>query len=97
MKKTYTLFSDPGHAWMKVPLSEVLRLWLKYEISGYSYIRGNFLYLEEDCDMPRFIAAWKNHKQVDHSPTIKVRYSNKSSRIRSYNRYNPYTETRTQG
>lgn len=94
MKSTYTLFSDPGHAWLKVPLSEIHLLALTYEISVCSYVYGDFVYLEEDCDMLRFITAWKNHKQVNHSPIFKARYSNKYSRIRSYDRYNPYIETK---
>ena len=94
MKSTYTLFHDPGHAWMKVPLSEVHLLGLKYEISGYSYIRKGFVYLEEDCDMSVFLTAWRNHNMVNHDPVLKSQYSEKSSRIRNYNGYNPYIETK---
>jgi hypothetical protein len=45
-----TWLSDPGHAWLKVPLIEVFRAEVDHLISEYSYYDNNFAYLEEDCD-----------------------------------------------
>ena len=52
MGKTYVFITDPGHGWLKVPLAEVRASGAT--ISCYSYIRGNFAYLEEDCDAGAF-------------------------------------------
>lgn len=54
---TYTYHTDPGHGWLEAPRAEVERLGLLDEISHYSYQRNGTLYLEEDCDMPRFLRA----------------------------------------
>lgn len=54
---TYIYHTDPGHGWLEVSRAEVERLGLLGEISHYSYQRNGTLYLEEDCDMSRFLAA----------------------------------------
>jgi hypothetical protein len=80
MKKVYDFYADPGHGWLKVKLSELVKLNILHEISQYSYIRKDDVYLEEDCDLSVFMKA----KGID----IKFRehHSNKSSKIRNYNR-----------
>lgn len=50
-------YEDAGHGWLEVSISLCRELELK--ISGYSYCKGEFLYLEEDCDAPAFIKAWE--------------------------------------
>ena len=85
MKKiTCNVYSDPGHAWAKVPKKVLKFLEISGEISSYSYERGDFAYLEEDCDLSIFVNACKNKGVV-----YKFRefYSDKSSKIRSYNSY----------
>jgi len=52
-----TFISDPGHGWLKVPLTEIVALGLETQISVYSYIEGRYAYLEEDCDCPRYLEA----------------------------------------
>ncbi len=54
-QNSYRFFSDPGHAWLQVPSAEIKRLGIKP--SGYSYINGDYHYLEEDCDAPLFDEA----------------------------------------
>ena len=49
-------WEDPGHSWLKVPITHVRQLGCK--ISGYSYFDGRDLYLEEDLDMTTFVEAW---------------------------------------
>lgn len=80
----YDFYSDAGHGWLKVPKSKLKQLNIADKISTYSYMRGEFAYLEEDCDFNIFHEAmmhngedfsYKNHN-CDHSP------------IRNYNRYN---------
>lgn len=56
---TYTVFSDPGHAWGRVSLDELQRLGIVDRISEYSYMdtESGLAYLEEDCDLPLFLDA----------------------------------------
>ena len=53
----YKFISDPGHGWLEVDLIELTALGIAGEISGYSYLRAGIAYLEEDCDLTRFINA----------------------------------------
>lgn len=50
-----TFIADPGHGWLRVPLAEIVALGLETQISVYSYIEGQYAYLEEDCDCPRYL------------------------------------------
>jgi hypothetical protein len=52
-----TFISDPGHGWLKVPLVEIAALSIEGEVSPYSFIEGQYAYLEEDCDCPRYLDA----------------------------------------
>jgi len=84
MTKTYNFYNDPGHGWMKVKFEEIINLSLITKISSYSYVRNNSVYLEEDCDAPKFINALKE-KGIDVK--FKEFHTNRSSRIRNYNSY----------
>ena len=66
LKQTFTFHSDPGHAWLEVTPSEVRLVGLNISaFSSYSYVERNDsgaiekLYLEEDCDAPQFINAYR--------------------------------------
>jgi len=54
---------DPGHGWLEVPMYAAIKVRTPLtKISPYSYVgfsksEGVILYLEEDCDMPIFMAA----------------------------------------
>lgn len=50
----YTLHSDPGHAWLEVPLHTCKGL----DISSFSYTDGVVAYLEEDCDAPLWMCNY---------------------------------------
>ena len=85
-QKTMTLpyYQDPGHGWVKISLVKLLQLGLNDSISYYSYIRGDYAYLEEDLDLGRLYQA------ADKAGiTIKLRehWTNKTSKIRSYRHY----------
>jgi len=56
-RKIYTMYADPGHAWLKVRRAELVRLGILEQISRYSYQHGPFVFLEEDCDAARFVIA----------------------------------------
>lgn len=56
----YRFISDPGHAWLEVPLDEIRRLDIDKHISPWSYQHGDMAYLEEDVDAGVFIHAKKH-------------------------------------
>lgn len=56
--ENYYLIHDPGHGWLKVPMQDLADLGLANKISCCSYVKGNYAYLEEDCDMAVFLAAF---------------------------------------
>jgi predicted acetyltransferase len=84
--KSITIYTDSSHGWAKVSLSELSRLNIIDKISTYSYIHKNGLnaYLEEDCDLSTYLKALD-----DKGIAFKIieKHTDKSSKIRSYNRY----------
>ena len=81
MQKTFTFYQDSGHGWAKIPLALIRELGILDRITEYSYIRKNFVYLEEDCDLSLFDVAFRDH--FGHAPKFRARYSARST-IRSY-------------
>lgn len=81
---TFNYYCDPAHGWVKVKNSLLKKLGIEREISGFSYTRGDYSYLEEDCDASRLADALEKNK-------IEIKYkqfhTNKSSKIRNYNSY----------
>lgn len=73
---------DSGHGWLQVPKKLINQLGIAHSISGCSYQKGDFVYLEEDCDMALFCKAigWETQEDTkilwselprtyaDHSP-----------------------------
>lgn len=53
----YTLLEDPGHAWLGVQRTELVELGIAHKITGYSYVEGELVWLEEDCDLAAFVEA----------------------------------------
>lgn len=84
--KKYNFYSDPGHGWVKVSIKEIVKLNIQDKISSYSYVRGDSVYLEEDCDLSVFVKALE---KVNIFPYWVEHHTDKSSKIRSYNRYIP--------
>lgn len=76
--KTYPSFSDPGHGWLKVPRKKLVELGILSMITGCSYQRGDYVYLEEDCDATTFAAAMREEW------TDKMQSTDRQSKIRSY-------------
>lgn len=81
--KTLTVLNDPGHGWCKVKRSELDKLGLLDKITGFSYERGDYVYLEEDLDMSLYM-----NKLRELNPDIKFKFNeshtNNSSKIRTY-------------
>lgn len=83
--KTIQFYADPGHGWAKVKKSELVSLNIAHQISSCSYERGDYAYLEEDCDLSIYLGALRAHGcAYKFSGTTNA---NRSSRIRGYNRY----------
>ena len=78
------VYSDPQHGWCKVKRSLLVKLGIDKNISSFSYVRGDYVYLEEDRDMTIFITAM-NNESIKFS--FKETHGNRSSRIRNYDRY----------
>lgn len=81
-----TIYTDPGHGWVKVPLARLSKLGILNKITTYSYIRNDHAYLEEDLDFSTYITALK---AVGITPKFKEKHTNKYSKIRSYRHYTP--------
>jgi len=80
---TYTIHTDPAHGWLEVPVRELQELGIADQISQYSYLKGDTAYLEEDCDLYRFVQAKeKAGEQFEY-----VEQYAENTPIRSYNRY----------
>jgi len=86
MQKKFDLISDPGHAWIKVPVRLLVDLGIADRISRYSYHLGRFAYLEEDLDLSVFFNAYRDRFGFD--PAIRERVAReRRSRVRGYRPY----------
>lgn len=83
-----TVYNDPGHGWVAIKRSVLIKLGIEHKISTYSYQRGQTAYLEEDCDMSTLISAAR-----DAGITLEFteKYVNRHSPIRSYDTFKPTT------
>ena len=58
--KYFVFHTDPGHGWLEVTMEEVKDVGLSLDsFTECSYRERNLLFLEEDCDAPRFIEAYR--------------------------------------
>ena len=62
MKKQFIFHEDGAHGWLEVSYKDVTDVDIHNEISEFSYINRTTekIYLEEDCDYPLFMNAFKN-------------------------------------
>jgi len=85
MATTFKTYTDPGHGWAAVKRSLLVKLGIADKITSFSYERGQTVYLEEDCDVSTFVAAFQ--KATGALPVFSpVSYSERSP-IRSYASY----------
>lgn len=80
----FQAYSDPGHAWVKVPRSLLVKLGIEDQISAFSYERGDMAYLEEDMDYSLFA---RTMRESGRTVELKINNTNRSSKIRSYSNY----------
>lgn len=53
-------YSDPGHGWGAVKRKVLDQLGIAADISPYSYMKGNTVYLEEDLDLAILVNSLRN-------------------------------------
>ena len=87
-KQTLTYFTDSGHGWLKVSKNDLAALGLTEKISHFSYTRGDWVYLEEDCDMTAYMIA---ADAADWTVNLRERRSDRSQ-IRAYEPYHAARE-----
>jgi hypothetical protein len=75
---------DPSHGWLEVDRADIDALNIASKISRYSYLKGNRVYLEEDCDAMHFLKA---AKECDWTINIQEQHSDRDSFIRAYPRF----------
>lgn len=52
---------DSGHAWLQVDIESVIYAGIAHKISGFSYMRGAYIYLEEDYDAYLYLNTLCNY------------------------------------
>lgn len=85
MITTFQAYTDSQHGWAKVHKSILAELGLHDKITRFSYMNGEFAYLECDWDLSRFVEAFE--KKYGQKPIFKTHMSNGRSRIRNYPTY----------
>jgi hypothetical protein len=86
MAKSFKIkfYSDPSHGWGAVKRSVLNDLGIANKISSYSYQKGDTVYLEEDCDLPKLTTALSARGiWIEHAQT----HTDRRSPIRSYQSY----------
>ena len=78
---SFQYFQDPGHGWVRVPVSLLEELGLIEKITTYSFVKGDYAYLEEDQDASTWVAAMK---AANKDFTLVEKHTNNSSTIRNY-------------
>jgi len=83
--RSFSIYHDPSHAWVKVPKKLLNDLDIVDKIKVSSYMRGEYAYLEEDEDLSTFVDAMVEKKSI----VVKLNsfYTDKQSRIRKYDNY----------
>ena len=82
----YQWYTDPGHAWLRVSTAVCKQLGILDRVSRFSYQskKGDYLYLEEDCDAGLFLQAVKDRQLPCHM--LPTKYQTES-RVRHLDRY----------
>jgi len=83
--KTFDFISDPGHGWIKCHKGLLDQIGIAEKISTYSYMLGDYAYLEEDCDAGMLCNALK-----DRGIGFKLRdriCEKRYSKVRNYQTY----------
>lgn len=82
--RNFKYYSDPGHGWIAVKLDLVADLGILDKISGFSYLKGGTVYLEEDRDAQVFSVAYR---EKHGAYTLEEIHTSDRSSIRRYGNY----------
>jgi hypothetical protein len=86
MNEKVTWYSDCGHAWLRVKTIEASRIGILNKVSSFSFCKGKYIYLEEDCDA-RLYLEYNNLE----ARQIERKSCNGNSKIRSYDKFSVET------
>jgi len=78
----FRFFTDDGHGWLEVPLLQLLQMGIAHEISRFSYMKGDYVYLEEDIDINVFLSRFTNDQY-----TLEHFHVRGDAPIRQYKRF----------
>jgi len=62
LMQTFTFYTDPGHGWLAVRVQDLRTAGLSAaDFTPCSHVSGDgcVLFLEEDCDAPKFLEVYK--------------------------------------
>lgn len=71
-QKQFVFHSDPGHGWLAVKMNDLKFFGIESKISEYSYMKGDTVYLEEDCDAGMFFDEY--FKMFGKKPAYRESY-----------------------
>ena len=80
------LYTDPGHGWLRVKRTQLAELGITHKITPFSYQRGQWVYLEEDCDASLFLDTVRA-KTGSYPMCVTHNSRTKPSKIRGYESY----------
>jgi len=76
---------DPGHGWLCVKIAELEALGIADKITGFSYMRKQSAYLEEDTDYTTYLNALK--ERGIELETVDGKIFNKDHPIKRFESY----------
>ena len=83
---TRRYYQDPGHGWIRVPLTELSKLGIADQISTCSYMKGDFAYLEEDSDAAKYCNAMES---AGYKLKLVELVRKRAAKLRNYPAYSP--------
>ena len=89
---TFKHFQDPGHGWYRVSREMLRKMDLLDKISSFSYQKGDWVYLEEDCDATIFFDRYKELFGDEYQIKITQNISDNMSSIRYYDTFGKYSD-----
>ena len=78
------IFNDASHSWGRVQFKKLVEFGIADKITQYSYMKGSYVYLEEDVDLTTLLRELIK-REIQY--TFKHHYAKRSS-IRNFQSYN---------
>jgi hypothetical protein len=96
--RKFDFYSDPSHGWLKVKRQELMELGIESQISGYSYQKGDLVFLEEDRDASIFLHAleMRHGQKLSLDKLLRHHFTSRAFPIRSYESYNSIKQGKEQ-